>query len=53
MIIRGHEYTPQGYKWNHGGKVLTVFSSRAGPYSDTSPHIVVIDNDSLSIIDVS
>lgn len=53
MIIRGHEYTPQGYKWNHGGKVLTVFSSKAGPYSGTKPHVAVLDNDSLNIVDVS
>jgi protein phosphatase len=53
MVIRGHEYTPQGYKWNHGNKVLTIFTSRAGPYNGTKPHMVLIDGGSLSIIDVS
>ena len=52
MVIRGHEYTPQGYKWNHGGRVLTVFSSRAGPYSDVRPHVAVIDNGSLSLVEI-
>ncbi len=53
MIIRGHEYVPQGFKWNHGNKVLTIFTSRAGPYSNVNPHIVLINGDSLNIVNVS
>ncbi len=53
MVIRGHEYVPQGYKWNHGNKVLTIFSSRAGPYNGTKTHIAVIDNGSLNLVEIT
>jgi len=32
MIIRGHEPTEDGYKINHDGKVLTLFSRKGAPY---------------------
>jgi protein phosphatase len=35
IIIRGHEATPDGYKINHDGKVLTLFSRKGAPYSNT------------------
>ncbi|BDR91612.1 metallophosphoesterase [Vulcanisaeta souniana] len=53
MIIRGHEYVLQGFKWNHGNKVLTVFTSRAGPYSNVNPRIALINGDALDIVDAS
>ncbi len=31
-LIRGHEPSNEGYKTNHGGKVLTLFSRRGSPY---------------------
>jgi len=31
-LIRGHEPNEEGYKTNHGGKVLTIFSRRGPPY---------------------
>ena len=31
-LIRGHEPSEEGYKTNHGGKVLTIFSRRGPPY---------------------
>ena len=31
-LIRGHEPSNEGYKTNHGGKVLTLFSRRGPPY---------------------
>ncbi len=46
MIIRAHEYTSKGYKWNHNNKVLTVFSSCAGPYSFVQPKIAIITRES-------
>lgn len=49
MIIRAHEYTSQGYKWNHDGKVLTIFSSCAGPYSFVQPKIAIITRDEIKI----
>jgi protein phosphatase len=32
MLIRGHESCPEGFKINHDGKVLTLFSCRSFPY---------------------
>ena len=32
MIVRGHEATLKGYKWNHEGRVLTLFSRLGAPY---------------------
>jgi len=31
-LIRGHEPSEEGFKTNHGGKVLTIFSRRGPPY---------------------
>jgi len=36
ILIRGHESTPKGYKINHDGKVLTIFSSKGAPYFNTN-----------------
>ncbi len=35
ILIRGHEPAPEGYKINHGGKVLTLFSLKGAPYFNT------------------
>jgi len=32
VLIRGHEACEQGFKINHDGKVLTVFSTKGEPY---------------------
>ena len=32
LIIRGHEPVLTGYKWNHGERVLTLFSKLGAPY---------------------
>jgi len=32
VLIRGHEPTGEGFKINHGGKILTLFSRRGPPY---------------------
>jgi protein phosphatase len=32
ILIRGHEPCEEGFKLNHGGKVLTLFSRRGAPY---------------------
>ncbi len=52
LIVRAHEYTAEGYKWNHNGKVLTVFSSRAGPYRFVRPKILKIERDKIDIVSV-
>jgi len=35
ILIRGHEPAPQGYKINHDGKILTLFSRKGAPYLNT------------------
>ncbi len=32
MLIRGHEPSRNGFKINHGGRILTLFSRRGPPY---------------------
>jgi len=32
VLIRGHEPCQEGFKTNHGGRVLTVFSRKGSPY---------------------
>jgi len=32
FLIRGHESCPEGFKFDHGGKVLTLFSRKGPPY---------------------
>ena len=32
ILIRGHEACSQGFKVNHDGKVLTLFSTKGEPY---------------------
>lgn len=34
VLIRGHECCPEGFKFNHDGKVLTLFSTNKYPYSN-------------------
>ncbi len=49
LILRAHEYTEQGYKWNHREKVLTIFSSCAGPYRFVKPKIAKVEKGELKI----
>ena len=35
FLIRGHEPSENGYKFNHKGKVLTLFSRKGAPYYNT------------------
>jgi len=32
FLVRGHEPTVEGFRINHGGKVLTLFSRKGSPY---------------------
>ncbi len=34
VLIRGHESSKEGYKINHSGKVLTLFSRKGPPYQN-------------------
>lgn len=41
ILIRGHEPAENGYKINHGGKVLTVFSTNKPPYYNSAAYLQV------------
>ena len=43
VLIRGHEQSPEGYKINHDGKVLTLFSTNKPPYSNKYATYLQID----------
>jgi len=34
ILIRGHEFAPNGYKISHNGKILTLFSRKGAPYNN-------------------
>ena len=43
-IIRGHEPAPYGYKVNHEGKVVTLFSRLGEPYFNIKASYIFCDN---------
>lgn len=42
-LIRGHEPSQDGFKTNHGAKVLTLFSRRGSPYYNTHGAYLQLD----------
>jgi len=46
IIVRGHEPCPLGYKLNHEGRVVTVFSMK-GYYGNVSAAVMVTDIDGI------
>ena len=47
-IIRGHEPCPSGYKFNHNGHVLTLFSRKGAPYFNEKGAFLILDTKELS-----
>ena len=43
LVVRGHEPAELGYKFNHGGSVLTLFSRLGPPYFNQAAAIAVFD----------
>lgn len=43
FLIRGHEAARYGYKFNHGGKILTLFSRRGAPYFNFRAAYLTLD----------
>ncbi|MEM3970885.1 MAG: hypothetical protein QW736_06655, partial [Fervidicoccaceae archaeon] len=43
LIVRGHEPSDYGYKLQHNGTVLTLFSRMGPPYFNRSAAIAVLD----------
>ncbi|MFP3985688.1 MAG: metallophosphoesterase family protein [Candidatus Bathyarchaeia archaeon] len=43
VLIRGHESAPEGFRVNHHGKVLTLFSRKGLPYHNVSGAYLQVD----------
>ncbi|MEM2464733.1 MAG: metallophosphoesterase family protein [Candidatus Bathyarchaeia archaeon] len=43
FLIRGHEPADEGYKFNHGGRVLTLFSRKGPPYYNADAAYLMLD----------
>ena len=43
VVIRGHEPCENGFKTNHGGKILTLFSRKGEPYCNEQGAYLKID----------
>ncbi len=44
-FIRSHSVVKPGYRWQFNDRLLTVFSSKAGPYRKVTPHFAKITED--------
>lgn len=51
LFVRAHQAYPLGYRWFFDDKLLSVFSSQAGPYSRIDPHFVILHNQRAELID--
>lgn len=43
IVVRGHEAVDRGFKLNHGGKVVTLFSRLGPPYYNSRAAYMVVD----------
>ncbi|MFV2013924.1 MAG: metallophosphoesterase [Candidatus Heimdallarchaeota archaeon] len=51
LFVRAHQAYPLGYRWFFEEKLLSIFSSQAGPYSRIDPHFVILDKGRTELID--
>lgn len=51
-IVRGHEFFTEGYELYHDSKVISIFTSKGGIYSQTKPKVLRVVNGTAEIIDV-
>jgi len=47
IIVRGHEPVYEGYKLNHGGRVVTLFSRLGPPYYNEIASYIACDSEEL------
>lgn len=52
-VIRSHQAFPEGYRWFFDNRLLSVFSSNAGPYMNIDPHFALLNNGTIEMIAAS
>lgn len=50
LIVRSHEAYSEGYRWFFNKKVLSIFSSNIGPYSNVDPHFAELFKGEVKVI---
>lgn len=45
LVVRGHEPADRGYKLNHGGRVITLFSRKGPPYFNEKLGFLVAEDE--------
>ncbi|MHA2097987.1 MAG: metallophosphoesterase [Candidatus Kariarchaeaceae archaeon] len=53
LFVRAHQAYPLGYRWFFDDRLLTIFSSKAGPYARIDPHFVILDQGRTELIDAA
>jgi protein phosphatase len=43
FVVRGHEPVDEGFKFNHDGRILTIFSRKGPPYNNNKGAYLIID----------
>ncbi|MHA2502249.1 MAG: metallophosphoesterase [Candidatus Kariarchaeaceae archaeon] len=49
-LIRAHQAFPEGYRWMFDNRLLSLFSSKAGPYMNINPHFALLINGEIQLI---
>jgi len=52
-LIRAHQAFPEGYRWFYDDRLLSVFSSNAGPYMNIDPHFALLNKGKIDLIQAS
>ncbi len=50
LFVRAHQAFEKGYRWFFNNRLLSIFSSRAGPYSRIDPHFAILDRGEVELI---
>lgn len=53
FFIRAHQAFNPGYKWFFDHQLLSLFSSKAGPYHQKDPHFALLANKDIELIAAS
>ncbi len=50
LFIRAHQAYPLGYRWFFDDRLLSIFSSKAGPYRQVTPHFAIAHHGNVELI---